>query len=491
MDELEALREVSETCRRRGGYRFITMMLRGANPRNMAPEDMLALSGCARTTGSPSSVLCRSAPGRAQVKGAPLEDEPVSPTSAAPARSGIMPLATSDAFLPEIRAFKALGTPTQEMEDGGIPYLINEFWTAGQRQAHSIHEISYRACFKPQLPEFFISRLTAPGDAVHDPFMGRGTTPVQAALMGRKPLGNDINPLSVLLIRPRLAPPTPTEVADRLRSIPWEGGQIEREDLLVFYHPDTLRRLSALRLWLFKRAPLSLSNPDPVDDWIRMVALNRLTGHSPGFFSVYTLPPNQAVSVDAQVKINANRNQVPPLRDVTTIINKKTRSLLKDGPVPQHPSAVLGIGLAHASQFIPDASVSLVVTSPPFLDIVQYAADNWLRCWFAGIDVDTVAIGIHRTEAAWTAMVRETLTEQARIVRPGGHIAFEVGEVRGAKILLERLVWQAAEGLPFERLAILVNRQEFTKTANCWGVSNNASGTNTNRIVVLRRSFLT
>ena len=39
-----------------------------------------------------------------------------------------------------------------------------------------------------------------------------------------------------------------------------------------------------------------------------MIALNRLTGHSPGFFSVYTLPPNQAVSVKAQRKINRDRN---------------------------------------------------------------------------------------------------------------------------------------------------------------------------------------
>jgi hypothetical protein len=33
----------------------------------------------------------------------------------------------------------------------------------------------------------------------------------------------------------------------------------------------------------------------------------------------------------------------------------------------------------------------------------------------------------------------------------------------------------------------MVNDQEFTKTSNCWRVSNNAKGTNTNRIVVLRR----
>lgn len=45
------------------------------------------------------------------------------------------------------------------------------------------------------------------------------------------------------------------------------------------------------------------------DRWIRMVAVNRLTGHSAGFFSVYTLPPNQAVSPRAQAKINERLEQ--------------------------------------------------------------------------------------------------------------------------------------------------------------------------------------
>ncbi len=394
----------------------------------------------------------------------------------------------SGTFLDTVRQFSEFGTATQELHEGSIPYLVNEFWTAGQRQAHSIHEVSYRACFKPQLPEFFIRRLTEPGDAVHDPFMGRGTTPVQAALMRRKPIGNDVNPLSLLLTRPRLTPPTVAAVADRLKQVPWEAGEIERDDLRAFYHPRTLHRLTALRRWLLERAPLDRMNPDPVDDWIRMVALNRLTGHSPGFFSVYTLPPNQAVSVESQLKINANRGQVPPPREVAAIIAKKTRSLLKDGPLPSHPPAILSIGSADRTPLVPDGSVALVVTSPPFLDIVQYASDNWLRCWFAGIDVNAVAIGVHRTEAAWTAMVRSVLIEQARVLRPGGYLAFEVGEVRGGRVLLERLVWATAEGLPLERLAVLVNQQEFTKTANCWGVSNNTAGTNTNRIVLLRRT---
>jgi hypothetical protein len=78
--------------------------------------------------------------------------------------------------------------------------------------------------------------------------------------------------------------------------------------------------------------------------------------------------------------------------------------------------------------------------------------------------------------------------EFARVVAPGGHVAFEVGEVRGGSVLLERLVWRAVEGLPFARLFVLVNAQEFTKTSHCWGVRNNAKGVNSNRIVVLRRA---
>ncbi|WP_317136356.1 hypothetical protein [Methanochimaera problematica] len=54
-----------------------------------------------------------------------------------------------------------------------ITKYTNEFWTSKQRQASSIHEVSYRACFKPQLPRFFIDLLTDSGDVVYDPFTGR------------------------------------------------------------------------------------------------------------------------------------------------------------------------------------------------------------------------------------------------------------------------------------------------------------------------------
>jgi hypothetical protein len=389
------------------------------------------------------------------------------------------------AFPDMLRAFTFTGAPTLETTDRGIRYFVNEFWTAGQRRGHSLHEISYRACFKPELPAFFIDRLTQPGDTVYDPFSGRGTTALQAALSGCRSIGNDVNPLSEMLVAPRLEPISLHEVLRRLESIAGNETVDASDELTVFYHPQTLSRLRAIRTWLLRRA--ACGELDAVDRWIRMVALNRLTGHSPGFFSVYTLPPNQAASLVSQRKINEKRGQIPPPRDVDAIILKKSRALITDGSPPPHPSALFMTGPADHTPELPNGSVDLVVTSPPFLDIVNYEGDNWLRCWFAGIAPDSVKIDHHRGVKGWEAFVRGVFQELARVVRPDGVVAFEVGEVRGGKTLLERHVINAIEGLPFDVAGVMVNQQSFTKTANCWGVGNNDAGTNSNRIVLARR----
>lgn len=395
-------------------------------------------------------------------------------------------------FAAEIRAFADFGREThiRDFPDPtlSIPVYVNEFWTAKQRAAHSLHEVSYRACFKPQLPRFFISRLTQPKDAVYDPFMGRGTTVLEAALLGRRPIGCDVNPLSERLVRPRLTPPEWTAVEKRLTALDLDQKSEVWDDLLVFYHPDTLRQIANLRSYLHTRR--QEGTLDRADAWIQMVATNRLTGHSPGFFSVYTLPPNQAVSIEAQKKINARRQQTPPPRDLKAIVLRKTRSLL--GKLQPHDLAALAAstpllvtGSSDDTPAIASEAVQLVVTSPPFLDIVNYQADNWLRCWFNGIDAKEVAIWQLKNPADWQAAMTRTLRELHRILAKGGFIAFEVGEVHNGKVLLETLVAPAAIAAGLEPLMVLVNDQLFTKTANCWGVDNRKKGTNTNRIVLL------
>jgi hypothetical protein len=388
------------------------------------------------------------------------------------------------------------GARTELLDIDGyrIPRVVAEFWSARQRSGSPLHEISYRACFKPQLPRFFISALTKPGDTVYDPFSGRGTTVIEAGLLGREVIANDVNPLSGILIRPRFFPPRIADLELRLSKIRFSAADRLDIDLSMFYHPDTRAEIASLRRYLRQRR--DGGTEDRIDSWIRMVATNRLTGHSPGFFSVYTLPPNQAVTSERQIVINRRKGQAPEYRDVRHLIVRKTRSLLRglsdetrEDLMRAGERGLFLCGDARGTSRIPDCSTALTVTSPPFLNTVQYAKDNWLRCWFNDIDAEKVEGDLTVTGSldSWCTVMAKTLRELHRITEPGGHVAFEVGEVRKGSVRLDEYIVPLGGDAGFDPLCVLLNLQRFTKTSHIWGVGNNDGGTNTNRIVVFRK----
>ncbi|HMU70722.1 MAG TPA: hypothetical protein PKC38_11950, partial [Chitinophagales bacterium] len=142
-----------------------------------------------------------------------------------------------------------------------------------------------------------------------------------------------------------------------------------------------------------------------------------------------------------------------------------------------------------ATRQIKNNSVTLVVTSPPFLDVVQYAKDNWLRCWFNDIDVNEIAkrITMSKTVDAWMQKMQQVFFELYRITAKGGHVAFETGEIHYGKTRLETIVLEMGLHAGFEVDRLMINEQQFTKTANIWGIRNNTHGTNSNRIVLFRK----
>ena len=376
-----------------------------------------------------------------------------------------------------------------------VTRFTNEYWTSKQRQSSSLHEISYRACFKAQLPHFFINLLTDPLDVVYDPFSGRGTTVIEAGLMRRNVMSNDINPISKILTMPRFNVPQTCDIESRLREIQNIKSKKTDIDLSMFFEESTLMEINRIRVYLSKRRSEGIT--DHIDDWIRMISTNRLTGHSSGFFSVYTLPPNQAVSPDGQKKINEKRNQIPPKRDVYNLIVKKHKSLTRNVTKSQiNNLKEVSINAKYyacdssETLSINDNSVDLIVTSPPFMNIVQYAKDNWLRCWFNNINLSEIEpkITMAKNVREWTEFIRKSFSEFYRIVQFGKFIAFEVGEIKNKNINLDEIVVPIGIDAGFKCICIIINSQHFTKTSNIWGVKNNNKGTNSNRIVIFQKS---
>jgi hypothetical protein len=75
----------------------------------------------------------------------------------------------------------------------------------------------YPARFSPQFARSAISSFTDPGDIVLDPFMGGGTSMVEAQALGRQAIGLDINPLAVFVATAKTDVPSKRELEQILQ----------------------------------------------------------------------------------------------------------------------------------------------------------------------------------------------------------------------------------------------------------------------------------
>jgi hypothetical protein len=121
---------------------------------------------------------------------------------------------------------------------------------------------------------------------------------------------------------------------------------------------------------------------------------------------------------------------------------------------------------------------------------VQYPTDNWLRCWFNDIDMVKIEkhITMSRTVKQWGEIMENVFRELYRITKPSGWVAFEVGEIRNGSVKLDEVIVPLGVNVGFSAVGILINDQKFSKTSNTWGIDNNVSGTNSNRVVVFSKS---
>jgi len=120
------------------------------------------------------------------------------------------------------------------------------------KHVHSLHP--YLGKFVPQLVEYFLRRYFSPGDCVYDPFVGSGTTLVEANTFGAHAVGCDISAFNCLITRVKTQAHAPASLEMELRRILENAQQRPDRDVLSasewlanWYSPRALGELLRYR----------------------------------------------------------------------------------------------------------------------------------------------------------------------------------------------------------------------------------------------------
>ncbi len=354
------------------------------------------------------------------------------------------------------------------------------YWIQKQRQGHSLHYVvPYQACFAPQIPQFFIEHFSDEGDVVLDPFAGRGTTVFEANQMGRIGIGVDVSPLALSIAKSKLSSVTLEDVKKRLGEIDFSKKKTEGyEEFKDIYHTDTYSEILNLKEQL---------KDAPVDNLIKTIILGRLHGHSPSFFSVWTFNVI-SLSKDRIIRQSKKRGLKPDYRNTKKSILKKAATVLRDPIKTNIKSELFAVSTDKMSSKIKNP-VDLIITSPPFLNVINYIDDNWLRFWFLGYDRDKLRDILVQTGniEEYRFFIKRSMQEMNKVLKKGKHCIIEVGDVRKGKINLDEFIIDLADETGFEVERVLISYISAPKISKAFARKKPGEGTKTNRCVIMKK----
>lgn len=388
------------------------------------------------------------------------------------------------------------------------PEWIAPWWKdLPPRWGHPWHSMcSYLAMFPPALPRYFIEQCTREGDAVVDPFSGRGTAPLEACLAARVGIGSDLNPLAVTLTAAKLRPPTLDAALSRVDELRGSYSRNSRyraappEIQMLFDGRRTLPQLLHVRA--------ALSPRRKVDRHLLAVLCGILHGnHTSDPRRSRTLSismPNTFSMSPRYIRrfVRAQRLRKYPF-DVFDGLEGRLRYLNRRG-APPLPGRAFRADARRIQTALPRSSVALIFTSPPYLRVVRYGKFNWIRLWLLGESVEAVDrnLSVEATDKrlrlsdqlrlpAYTAFLRDCIVSWEPLLKAGGVCALVVGDVctrEGEEVNLAARVWkEVRRHTSLQLIDVLEDTiQRDGKVTRIWG-STRGEATKTDRILLLKR----
>ncbi len=327
------------------------------------------------------------------------------------------------------------------MPEVTLENFVTPWANVSARESDSWHSMcSYLGAFPPPLADYFIRYFTKKGDIVFDPFAGRGTTPLQARILNRKSIATDLNPIALALCEAKNANLTKEEIFLRIdelekkydTSLYQQEANAQPEEVHLIFHPRTLAQLCYLRRKLLK-------SENQIDKYLIGISLGILHGGerangTSGYASI-DMPNTFSMSPD-YVRRFVQKNQLNRIfHDVFKLLREKTERLYKKHTGIKQTGVVVKANartLSDVEALKPfHKKVALVLTSPPYLGIVNYAKQNWIRSWFLNQSPETVSAELDDdlNLEEWIKFSKDVILELKAFLKKDGVAVFVIGDV--------------------------------------------------------------
>ena len=314
----------------------------------------------------------------------------------------------------------------------------------------TLHQLSpYIGKLKSSIAADLIKSLCPPGGLVADVFAGSGTVLLEAVRLGRRTFGVDSSPYAALLSRAKLtAPTTLGEALDRAKIRTAAAASRPSPDLRKvptwvrdFFHPETLRE--AIK---FSQECLEKN-----DDFLLACMLGILHHQRPGFLSY----PSSHLTPYLRDK-KFPRDQFPELyqyRPLQPRLLAKIERTYKRKEFVIAPTQYTFVE-GDTSQIEFPAKIDCVITSPPYMNALDYGRDNRLRLWFINKShADLIDSAQSQQRDGFQALMGRLAKEVGERLVEGGYCVMIVGDQtkRGSKYALstsvQQIFFQHAPGL--------------------------------------------